>query len=55
MWYMSETDPAFRYGFVYNGNPIGKMTHNEYFPFNEFEWCYLTGHDAENNKLTSIF
>ena len=55
MWFMSETNPAFRMGFVYNGNPLGKLTHDEYFPFNEFEWCYLTEDNAEDNKLISIF
>ena len=52
MWYMI---PICQFGFVYNGNPIGKMVHDKYFPFNEFEWCYLTEFDKENNRLISTF
>jgi len=55
MWFMSKTEPKFRYGFVYEGNPLEKMRHDDYFPFNEFEWCYLTEHDTENDRLISIF
>ena len=55
MWYNSKSNSAFRYGFVYNGNPIAKMVRDEYYPFNEFEWCYLTEDDRENDRLISIF
>ena len=55
MWFMSKSNPAWRYGFVYGGNPLEKMRHDEYYPFTEFEWCYLTEHDKENDKLISIF
>lgn len=52
MWFDA---PGFKYGFVYEGEPIRKAVHDKYFPFNEFEWCYLTEDDVENNRLISIF
>lgn len=60
MWFNSKDNPAFaNIGFVYEGEPIGRMRHltsnNEYYPFNEFEWCYLTEDDRENDRLISIF
>lgn len=54
MWFMSK-NYAFRYGFVYEGEPLAKMRHDKYYPFNEFEWCYLTEEDVENDTLRSIF
>lgn len=47
--------PTCNYGFVYDGEPLRKATHDRYFPFNEFEWCYLTEEDAENDRLLSTF
>lgn len=52
MWF---NVPGANYGFVYDGNPIGRAVHDKYFPFNEFEWCYLTEEDVENDRLISIF
>ena len=56
MWFMSSKHgKLFKCGFIYKGNPIAKMRHDEYYPFNEFEWCYLTEDDRENDRLISIF
>lgn len=54
MWFMSKNH-AFRFGFVYDGEPLAKMRRDEYYPFREFEWCYLAVDDKENDILKPIF
>ena len=56
MWFMiSKPGKLCKCRFVYQGNPIAELIQDEYYPFNEFEWCYLTEEDRENDRLISIF